>query len=125
MAGLGAVRLDIYARAREVWAELVAFITERLSRARVWLEEDSAGSIWFLAFVNVSFLAAVAAFAAWNIEVLGGKKWSGPKTIVQPVLKGAAPATKVVFRRPEWNFPGIKTSYSSITPPPSFSTTSD
>ena len=57
MEGIDAVRLDFYARVRAVWTRLVSSITEQLSRGRVWLEEEAMGSIWFLAFLNCSFLA--------------------------------------------------------------------
>ena len=108
-----------YARVRAVWTRLVSSITEQLSRGRVWLEEEAMGSIWFLAFLNFSFLAGVAAFAAWNIEVLGGKKWSAPP-IVTPEVRAAPTAKKVVFRKPQWRFPtSVRGTYSEDLSSPS------
>lgn len=119
MEGIDAVRLDFYARVRAVWTRLVSSITEQLSRGRVWLEEEAMGSIWFLAFLNFSFLAGVAAFAAWNIEVLGGKKWSAPP-IVTPEVRAAPTAKKVVFRKPQWRFPtSVRGTYSEDLSSPS------
>jgi hypothetical protein len=53
------------------------------------------------------------------IEILGGKKWSGPTKVTVPMVRGV-PDTfdarhSVKFQRPKWTTPTIRTSYKDLT----------
>mmetsp|Transcript_32280 Transcript_32280/g.63924 ORF Transcript_32280/g.63924 Transcript_32280/m.63924 type:complete len:238 (+) Transcript_32280:93-806(+) len=97
---------EVYARIRRAWDGLVSLVSRSVKASGAWVRDDGAGQLAFLFFANFAFLAAVAAFAAWNVELLGGRKWSGPDTgIVVPKVIVPAGSSSVKFQKPVWKFP--------------------
>ena len=116
-----AIKEKAYGFIRRILSDLVTIIKRSATKARDWAVEDDTGQLVSSSLALVGFFALVAAFAAWNIEVLsGGKsKWLGPQNgVTVPVLKGLpaateAPVAVVKIQKPKWKTPKIQTSYTT------------
>lgn len=112
------IKEKVYGIIRQILSDLVTIIKRSAKKARDWVVEDDVGQLLSSVLAIVGFYILVAAFAAWNIELLsGGKsKWSGPKITV-PVVKGLPKTSEVEgtirFQKPKWKAPKIQTSYSN------------
>ena len=84
----------------------VAWLIRKNERTKDWLLNDPSGSLVLSGVFSFAFLASVALFAVWTIEVLGGKKWSGPGDVPTPVIH-IPQAKKVRFQAPVWKSPKI------------------
>ena len=108
---------SIYAKIRQVLSDIITIIKRSVQKTDAWVRDDAVGQLVASALSLIFFFAGVAAFAAWNIEVLGGKKWSGPSQVTVPTVKvppaASSTSSGVTFQKPKWNFPGIQTSYSN------------
>lgn len=106
-----------YTFIRKILSDLITIIRRSATKARDWAVEDDIGQLVSSGLFLVGFFALVAAFAAWNIEVLsGGKsKWSGPQSgITVPMVKTPKSPSEISFQKPKWKAPKIQTSYSTI-----------
>ena len=122
-----------YGIVRRAFADLVEIIRRSATKARDWASEDDDDSgvrrLLLESLGLIGFFAGVAAFAAWNIQILSGGKsrWSGPAGgVTVPVVRvpaatpgGASPpttaTTTVKFQKPVWKAPRIRTSYATTT----------
>mmetsp|Transcript_3659 Transcript_3659/g.4164 ORF Transcript_3659/g.4164 Transcript_3659/m.4164 type:complete len:236 (-) Transcript_3659:315-1022(-) len=108
------IRKELYARIRDVLTNLITIITRSLTKTTNWVRDDAAGQLVSSALGLVTFFIAVGLFAAWNIQILGGKKWSGPAEVIVPTIR--VPTSTVVeggikVQRANWKRPIIQTSY--------------
>jgi len=104
----------LYAQIRDVLTGIISIITRSLTKTEDWVRDDATGQLVSSALALVSFFLAVALFAAWNIQVLGGKKWSGPAEVIVPTVR--VPTSTFVeggikVKKAEWKRPTIQTSY--------------
>jgi len=117
---LVAFKEKVYARIRSIFRDLVTLISRSAQKAQTWAIEDETGQLVSSSLALVAFFAAVAAFAAWNIQVLSGGKsqWKAPGVTV-PVVRGLPnestmiQSTTVRFQKPQWRAPKLQTSYGS------------
>jgi len=114
------IKEKVYGIIRQILSDLVTIIQRSAKKARDWAVEDDVGQLVSSGLAIVGFYILVAAFAAWNIELLsGGKsKWSGPKNgVTVPVVRGLPNTSEVEstirFQKPKWKAPKIQTSYSN------------
>lgn len=111
------IKEQAYKFIRKILSDLVTIIKRSATKARDWAVEDDVGQLVSSALFIIGFYAGVAAFAAWNIEVLsGGKsKWAMPQNgITVPVVKTPeSPSTEISFQKPKWKVPKIQTSYTT------------
>ena len=112
------IKEQAYQFIRKIFSDLITIIKRSATKARDWAVEDDVGQLVSSALFIIGFYAGVAAFAAWNIEVLsGGKsKWAMPQNgITMPVVKTPeSPSTEISFQKPKWTVPKIQTSYTTI-----------
>jgi hypothetical protein len=125
---LVSIKEKVYGIVRKLFSDLVTIIKRSATKARDWAMEDDIGQLVSSSLALIGFFAFVAAFAAWNIEVLsGGKsKWSGPKNgVTIPVVRGLPDVVTfttttggrgeiespvvVRFQKPKWKAPKIQT----------------
>jgi len=117
---LVAFKEKVYGRIRSIFRDLVTLISRSAQKAQTWAVEDETGQLVSSSLALVAFFAAVAAFAAWNIQVLSGGKsqWKAPGVTV-PVVRGLPnestmiQSTTVRFQKPQWRAPKLQTSYGS------------
>lgn len=113
------LKKQLYARITQLLLDLVTLIKRSVKKSEAWVRDDAVGQLVSSALALVVFFAAVAAFAVWNIEVLGGKKWSGPKKVTIPVVRVPDSSTSysynnsVKFQQPKWKAPKLQTSYNN------------
>jgi len=119
------IKEKVYGTIRQILSDLVTIIKRSAKNARDWAVDDDVGQLVSSGLLLVGFFVFVAAFAAWNIELLsGGKsKWSGPKNgVTIPVVKGLPTTASysevespvvVRFQKPKWKAPKIQASYSN------------
>ena len=115
------IKEKVYGIIRKILSDLVTIIKRSAKNAREWAVDDDVGQLVSSGLFVVGFFVFVAAFAAWNIELLsGGKsKWSGPKNgVTVPVVKGLPTTSSssespvvIRFQKPKWKAPKIQTSY--------------
>lgn len=107
---------NLYSNIRQVFYDLYAIIQRSTQKTQAWVRDDAAGQLVSSALALMAFFAAVAAFAVWNIEVLGGKKFAAPTQVIMPKIvqlpESSAPRS-VQFQKPKWQTPKITTSYSN------------
>jgi len=108
------IRKELYARIRDVLTNLITIITRSLTKTNDWVRDDATGQLVSSALGLVTFFIAVGLFAAWNIQILGGKKWSGPAEVIVPTIR--VPTSTVVdggikVQKAKWRRPTIQTSY--------------
>lgn len=106
---------ELYAKIRQVFSNLFTIIRRSTEKTEAWIRDDAVGQLVSSALALVAFYAGVAAFAVWNIELLGGKKFSGPSQVIVPsiqVPESSAPKG-VKFQKPQWKAPKFTTSYSN------------
>ena len=117
---LVAFKEKVYGRIRSIFRDLVTLISRSAQKAQTWAVEDETGQLVSSSLALVAFFAAVAAFAAWNIQVLSGGKsqWKAPGVTV-PVVRGLPnestmiQSTTIRFQKPQWRAPKLQTSYGS------------
>mmetsp|Transcript_37743 Transcript_37743/g.76347 ORF Transcript_37743/g.76347 Transcript_37743/m.76347 type:complete len:243 (+) Transcript_37743:116-844(+) len=106
---------DLYASIRQVFSAIVTIIKRSTEKTNAWVRDDAMGQLISSSLALLVFFAAVAAFAAWNIQVLGGKKWSGPTEVTVPVVRVSnSPSSKIQFQKPKWKAPRITSSYGNV-----------
>ena len=110
------LKQQLYSEIRRVFAALVTIITRSTQKAEAWIRDDAVGQLLSSALGLVLFFAGVAAFAAWNIEVLGGKKWAGPAEVTVPVVRlpdasATAAGGGIRIQKAQWKAPVIRASY--------------
>lgn len=112
----------LYKKIRRVLRALVTIITRSTQKTEAWIRDDVVGQLVSSALALVLFFVGVAAFAAWNIELLGGKKWAGPAEVTIPVVRVLESSTMsangdggIKIRKAQWEVPKIRTSYNDST----------
>lgn len=110
------LKKELYAKLRDVLTRFINIITRSLTKTENWVRNDATGQLISSALALVTFFIGVALFAAWNIQLLGGKKWSGPTEVIVPTIR--APTSTVIegggsikVQRAKWKRPIIQTSY--------------
>jgi len=111
------IRKELYTRIRVALTGLITIITRSLTKTNDWVRDDAAGQLVSSALALVTFFIGVALFAAWNIQILGGKKWSGPAEVIVPTVR--IPTSTVVeggikVQKANWKRPTIQTSYGTL-----------
>lgn len=106
---------QLYARIRQLFSKIVTIIQRGTQKTEAWVRDDEVGKLVSSAVALITFFAAVAAFAVWNIELLGGKKWSGPSQgVTTPTVRlppQSSSSAGIQFQKPKWKAPKITTSY--------------
>ena len=110
------IKEKCYARIRKVFSDLFTVIQRSTQKTQAWIRDDAVGQLVSSALALIAFFAAVAAFAVWNIEVLGGKKFAAPTQVIIPNVQlpeSSSVPKSVQFQKPKWQAPKITTSYSN------------
>uniref|UniRef100_A0A7S4R704 Uncharacterized protein n=1 Tax=Ditylum brightwellii TaxID=49249 RepID=A0A7S4R704_9STRA len=119
---------ELYQKIRQLFIDLYTIIQRSTRKGGAWIRQDETGQLVSSALALVAFYAVVATFAVWSIEMMGGKKFSGPTqgvtvpTLVLPDTSSSSGGAKgsIQFQKPKWKVPKITTSYSShVTDVPS------
>lgn len=111
-----ALKEELYARIRQLLSKIVTIIQRSTQKTEAWVRDDEVGKLVSSALALITFFAAVAAFAVWNIELLGGKQWSGPTQVTMPTVRipessKTSSSGGIQFQKPKWKAPKITTSY--------------
>uniref|UniRef100_A0A7S4IT03 Uncharacterized protein n=1 Tax=Odontella aurita TaxID=265563 RepID=A0A7S4IT03_9STRA len=111
----------LYARIFQAFRDLYTLVQRSFRPTEAWIRDDPVGQLVSSALSLILFFSGVAWFAVWNIELLGGKKWTGPTQVTVPTVRAppvsSATSSGIKYQKPKWNFPGIHTSYD-INPKP-------
>mmetsp|Transcript_42337 Transcript_42337/g.45956 ORF Transcript_42337/g.45956 Transcript_42337/m.45956 type:complete len:254 (+) Transcript_42337:106-867(+) len=111
----------VYRIIRQLFRDLFILISRSVKKGQDW--DIDNGQLVSSSLILIVFFAAVAAFAAWNIEVLSGGKsqWKAPTNgITVPVIRGVrlpsddyatTKKNSITIQKPNWKIPKIQTSY--------------